>query len=242
MKAIELVSYRPLIITVGTETANELSTFDAGAAYTRYLHDQVGDFPSIPLGDVVEVGRESVNPRSPRHAEVDFDYVDLREVDDIYGQVLAFRRVKGDQIGSTKVRFRKGDILFAKIMPSLANKKIALVTQDVTNAVASTEFIVLRPKRDSAIDSYFLFRALRSDPFTEQAVANVTGATGRQRLSPAVLLSLRIPRPPEPLQQELSSVVAREFTLRSDAAELTKQADDLAVALVGTTTLRTARY
>jgi hypothetical protein len=53
---------------------------------------------------------------------------------------------------------------------------------------------------------------------------------------------LRIPRPPEPLQQELSSVVAREFTLRSDAAELTKQADELAVALVGTTTLRTARY
>jgi len=149
VKAIELVSYRPLIITVGEETANELGTFDAGAAYTHYLHDQVGDFPSIPLGDVVEVVRESVNPRSPRYGGVDFEYVDLREVDDIYGQVLTFRRVKGTQIGSTKVRFRKGDILFAKIMPSLANKKIALVTHDVTNAVASTEFIVLRPKRDS---------------------------------------------------------------------------------------------
>ena len=49
MNAIELVSYRPLIITVATETANELSTFDAGAAYTRYLHARVGDFQSIPL-------------------------------------------------------------------------------------------------------------------------------------------------------------------------------------------------
>jgi hypothetical protein len=242
VKPVELVASRPLILTISEAIASELGTFDAGAAYTRYLHDQAGDFPSMELGDLVDAVGESVNPRSPRQANVTFEYVDLREVDDIYGQILTFRRVKGTQIGSTKVRFRRGDILFAKIMPSLANKKVALVTQDVANAVASTEFIVLRPKPDSGVDLYFLFRALRSDAFTEQAVANVTGATGRQRLTPGVLLSLRVPVPPVPLQEELGSVVDREFTMRNDATELAKQADDLAAALVGATTLRTARY
>lgn len=155
--------------------------------------------------------------------------------------MLTFRHVKGAQIGSTKVRFRKDDILFAKIMPSLANKKVALVTQNVTNAVASTEFIVLRTKKDSDINLYYLFRALRSDAFTEQAVANVTGATGRQRLAPAVLLTLRIPLPPPVLQVELGSVVEREFMMRNDAIELAIQADQLASSLVGSTTLRTAK-
>src|SRR5205814_3148966 len=103
-----------------------------------------------------------------------------------------FRQLKGSRIGSNKHRFRKFDILFAKIMPSLANKKIALVTQDVTNAVASTEFIVLRKKPAADINLYYLFRALRSDYFTRQAEANVTGATGRQRITPIRLLELKI--------------------------------------------------
>jgi type I restriction enzyme S subunit len=236
---IELIQTEPLILTITEESASNIDTVDAGAAYTQYLHEQIGDFEQQPLGNFVEVISKSVNPRSKRYAGQTFEYIDLREVDDIYGCILILKVNQGSEIQSTKHRFQKNDILFAKIMPSLANKKIALVTQDVTNAVASTEFIVLRKKVQAKINLYYLFRALRSDHFIRQAIANVTGATGRQRISPSKLLELQIIVPPEEIQKQIGDAVEEEFTLRTLAAEQSKKADDLAQLVLGSFTLRT---
>jgi hypothetical protein len=153
--SIQLIETDPLILTITEQSASRIDTVDVGAAYTQYLHEQIGDFEQQSLGSFVEVVSKSVNPRSSRYAGQTFEYIDLREVDDIYGYILKLKISQGSNIGSTKHRFQKNDILFAKIMPSLANKKIALVTQDVTNAVASTEFIVLRKKLESDINLYY---------------------------------------------------------------------------------------
>lgn len=236
---IELIQTEPLVLTITEESASNIDTVDAGAAYTQYLHEQIGDFDQQPLGNFVDVVSSSINPRSTRHANQIFEYIDLREVDDIYGHILTLKVNRGSEIGSTKHRFQKHDILFAKIMPSLANKKIALATQDLTNAVASTEFIVLRKKQQADINLYYLFRALRSDHFTRQATANVTGATGRQRISPSRLLELQIIVPPEEIQTQIGDAVEQEFTLRTLAAEQSKKADDLAQLVLGSLTLRT---
>lgn len=238
---IEVLSNTPLVVVIDESEAELLETIDAGAAYTEYLHKQSGAFEEKPLGSFIDIISLNVNPRAKKYSEQTFEYVDLREVDDIYGQVLKFRVLKGSEIGSTKHRFQKWDILFAKIMPSLANKKIALITQDVTNAISSTEFIVLRRKPNVDINLFFLFRALRSDQFTRQAQANVTGATGRQRISPRRLLELRILVPPLELQEQIGRAVEQEFTLRTLAVEQAKRADDEASLALGPTTLRIAK-
>lgn len=236
---IKLIQTKPLILTITEKLADSIDTIDAGAVYTKYLHQQVGDFEQKSLGNFVDVISKSINPRSSKYTNQTFEYIDLREVDDIYGSILTFKVNQGNEIGSTKNCFQKNDILFAKIMPSLANKKIALVTQDVTNAVASTEFIILRKKTQAEINLYYLFRALRSDHFTRQATANVTGATGRQRISPSKLLELQIIIPPEEIQKQIGDAVEQEFTLRTLAAEQSKKADDLAQLVLGNMTLRT---
>jgi restriction endonuclease S subunit len=146
----------------------------------------------------------------------------------------------GKEIGSVKKRFRRGDILFARIMPSLSNRKVALITDEVSEGLASTEFLVLRPKADCPIDPHFLFRAIRADAFTRQAVANVTGATGRQRISADRLLELRIVVPPEDLQKQIAMSVEEEFRLRSLANEESRRADELAVSVLGPTSPRTS--
>ncbi len=237
--SITLIASQPLILTVDYEDTATLEGVDAGEAYTKYLHAQGGAFEEKPLSDFVDVVSESISPNSRRHAQQTFQYIDLREVEDIYGTILTFRNRYGEQIGSNKSKFQKLDILFAKIMPSLANKKIALVTQDVVNAIASTEFIVLRKKPSAEINLYYLFRALRSDHFTRQATANVTGATGRQRITPSKLLELRIIVPPKALQDQIGDAVEREFTFRTLATEQSKRADDEAQRILGSLTLRT---
>ena len=122
MTEIRVLSEWPLILAAPEAAASALGTLDAGAAYTNILHRQVGEFERKPLRELVDISSQTVNPQSPWHSETTFDYVDLRQVDDIFGHVLAFRSALGSDIGSTKVRFRMGDILFAKIMPSLSNK------------------------------------------------------------------------------------------------------------------------
>jgi type I restriction enzyme S subunit len=239
--SLALKSVDPLVLVVDEGIASNIENFDAGTAYTAYLHEQVGDFDERPLGEYVEAISETVNPRAAGNSDRQFNYADLREIDEIYGQVLTFRHLPGKEIGSAKKRFRKGDILFARIMPSLANKKVALITDEVSEGLASTEFLVLRPKDDCSIDSHFLFRAIRADGFTRQAVANVTGATGRQRISVDRLLELRIVVPPEDLRQQIAKSVEEEFRLRSLANEESKRADELAVSVIGPTSPRTLR-
>ena len=239
--SITLVRDQPLALVVSEDEARKIPTIDAGAAYTEYLHRQKGTFDEEPLKNFVDVVSVSINPRSSIYVDQKFEYVDLREVDDIFGQILSFRRLTGRQIGSMKHRFQKGDLLFAKIMPSLENKKVALVTQDVNNAVSSTEFIVLRPKKERDINSFYLFRAIRSDHFTRQAVANVTGDTGRQRIHPARLLELKVIVAPPELRLRLGDAVEKEFTLRTLAAEQSKAADDESSPILGPITLRIAK-
>lgn len=236
---INILKDEPLILTVDEADAAGLDAVDAGAAFTEYLHAQVGEFDTHPLGDYVDIVSSSVNPKSAKFKEQVFEYVDLREVDEVYGQILKTRQAKGAEIGSNKHRFQKWDILFAKIMPSLANKKIALVSQDVSNALASSEFVVLRLKEDAGINLFYLFRALRSDHFTRQAVANVTGATGRQRIAPRKLLEYQVIVPPEELQNQIGEAVEKEFSLRTLAMEQSKLADDLSKRALGDTRLRT---
>jgi type I restriction enzyme S subunit len=239
--SIALRSAEPLVLLVDEETAAGIDNIDAGTAYTAYLHDQVGTFGEEPLGEHFEIVSETIAPRGRRYADQTFQYADLREVDDVFGQVLSLRELQGSEIGSPKKRFRRGDILFARIMPSLANKKVALVTQDVANAVASTEFIVLRRRPSSTANLYYLFRALRSDHFTRQAEANVTGATGRQRIAPETLRDLKLIVPPAPLQEQVGDAVEEEFRLRALAVAEAQRADDQARPVLGPTTLRTQR-
>jgi hypothetical protein len=238
---IEVVKERPLIVTASDEDLEDVDNVDAGTAFTLFLHSKTGEFPRERLGEHMEVISSTMNPRAERARRDLFEYVDLREVDDLFGQVLDFKRSRGSEIGSTKHRFQRNDILFAKIMPSLENKKVALVTQEVTNGVASTEFIVLRRRQSSPLDVYFLFRSVRSDFFTQQAVANTTGATGRQRLAPTRLLELVISVPPAEVRAPISAAVKEEFQLRALAFEQSKAATEVAAGIIGPTTLKTMR-
>jgi len=239
--ALELHSESPLILTISEDELVGVDALDAGTAYSRHLQAQVGEFETRPLGDFVDAISETFNPRNASNRGLLFEYVDLREIDDVFGQVLDVRTSVGADIGSTKTRFQTGDILFAKIMPSLANKKVALVTQQVTRGVASTEFIVLRPRQDAGLDRFYLFRALRSDHFTRQAQALVSGMTGRQRITPQKLLQLHIIVAPEPLRRRISEATEREFSMRTQAYEEARAADDEAVRAFGSCTRRTQR-
>ena len=130
---------------------------------------------------------------------------------------------------SSGVYCEPGDILFAKITPSLENGKQCIVSKiNGGFAYATTEVYPLKPKLDLIV-RYYLFALLRHQAIRKELAAKMEGSTGRQRLSKHVLEHFLIPLPPLSEQRAIAQVLrtvqrAKEATERviSAARELKK--------------------
>lgn len=93
------------------------------------------------------------------------------------------------------MKFTNGDTIIARITPCLENGKMAYINflEENTIAFGSTEYIVIASKDDIYSEMfYFLARHL---PFVHYAITNMTGSSGRQRVSGDILgkFELRLP-------------------------------------------------
>ncbi|RAP32660.1 restriction endonuclease subunit S [Candidatus Marinamargulisbacteria bacterium SCGC AAA071-K20] len=104
-------------------------------------------------------------------------------------------------------KFKNGDTLLAKITPCLENGKTAYV--DILNdnevAFGSTEFIVLRPKKN--IDSNYLYYLARSPAFRKKAINCMEGTSGRKRVNERVLKLQVFPIPDQTSQKSISNML-----------------------------------
>jgi type I restriction enzyme S subunit len=129
------------------------------------------------------------------------------------------RRRPLQQVAKGFTQFREGDVLFAKITPSMENGKSAVARQ-LTNGTGfgSTEFHVLRST--GAIEPDYLWRCLRQQEFRDNAAAVMTGAVGQLRVPTEYLKKHPIPLPPLPEQRrivaKLDELVARAARARAD--------------------------
>lgn len=122
-------------------------------------------------------------------------------------------------------RFQNGDTLFARITPCLENGKCALVDflgQDVVGA-GSTEFIVMRPRAGVPVGLPYCWA--RHEPFRRYAIANMTGSSGRQRVSFSVLKAYPALVPPQDVMDRFGALTNPMF---ASISSYTRQASKLA--------------
>jgi len=100
-----------------------------------------------------------------------------------------------------------GDILLAKITPSLENGKQGIVPYDIPNkvALATTEVFPIYCKE---ISTLFLFYILKLPKFRNKIIASMTGTTGRQRATKKSVLKLEIPLPSLSEQQKIAEILS----------------------------------
>jgi type I restriction enzyme S subunit len=84
-------------------------------------------------------------------------------------------------------KFQNMDTLLARITPCLENGKTGIVDfmKDDEAGFGSTEFIVMRPKRD--ISPYYVYFIARDNAFREYAIRSMVGTSGRQRVQTEML-------------------------------------------------------
>jgi len=115
--------------------------------------------------------------------------------------------------GNSGSKFRNGDTLFARITPCLENGKTGFVQflpTDEAFAFGSTEFIVLRSR---TLTPEFVYLLARSDPFRENAIKSMSGASGRQRVREACFNTFLMANPDSGTLEKFETVVRPMFKL-----------------------------
>lgn len=108
-------------------------------------------------------------------------------------------------------RFRDGDLLFAKITPSMENGKVAVV-RELAGGIGcgSTEFHVIRPATGINAD-YLRYYFVRTS-FRQEARQNMQGAVGQQRVPPDFIRQTPLPLAPSKEQQRIVSRIDELFS------------------------------
>lgn len=163
----------------------------------------------LPEGwDRVELGEQfDLSPRTPLSEGDELPYVDMAALPTNSARVTAIAK----RSPTSGARFTNGDALLARITPCLENGKAAYVDflENDEVGIGSTEFIVFRPK--GILSGVWAYLLMRDDGFRGHAIANMSGTSGRQRVSSEALAPWSISLPPPPVIRAFDSISAAIF-------------------------------
>jgi type I restriction enzyme S subunit len=171
-----------------------------------------GEWREVTIGDLVWLHDQQITPASAP-AELFYHY-SIPAYDS--GQRPALET--GSAIGSNKFVVPRGAVLVSKLNPRLP-RVWAPDIPDKARAVASTEFLVLRPRDD--VDRRFLKYLMLSPAVRSAMEARVTGTSGsHQRVPPSDLLSISVEIPVD-LQEQRA--IAHILGTLDDKIELNRR-------------------
>lgn len=188
--------------------------FDALAYYPDSAISKGVQVITKHLWELARINQHKV--RRPSDSETLVPYIGLPECDlnDVREVVMRpYKEVKGRSI------VKSGDILFARIEPSVFNKKYVLA-DDLKGhpyAYTSTEFYVVTHINHEVNGDYLYAMFFSSFVFT-QVKGKTTGSSGRRRIDPTMFAELQIPLPEKrAIQEEIAFEVMRR---RGEARDL----------------------
>jgi type I restriction enzyme S subunit len=130
---------------------------------------------------------------------------------------------------SSGSKFRNGDTLLARITPCLENGKTAFVDflKDGEIGWGSTEFIVICGRQEET--NPFAYYLARSEVFRNNAIQNMVGSSGRQRVPSDAISGFTLPLPPEEILVKfglLASDLMRRISANADQSVILSKIRD----------------
>jgi len=177
--------------------------------------DLPASWATAQIGDVTEVNPPGSTTVAAEDALVSF--VPMAAVSELSGHIDLSTKKQFAQVKKGFTRFKNGDVLFAKITPSMENGKIA-VARELEGGIGcgTTEFHVIRPESGVEAD-YLRFYFVRS-AFRQEARKNMQGAVGQQRVPADFIREAQIPLAPTGEQARIVSRIEELFS-RIDEGE-----------------------
>ena len=137
---------------------------------------------------------------------------------------------KADEVGSTKKIFRQDDVLISRLRPYL--KEVSFVGFNDVQKLASTEFIVLRKRKDSKFPPQVLFALLITDE-VQKILFWSQGGTEHPRFSENLLMGLELPKLSEKIAESITDDVSSAYKNYLTSQNLYSQAEGLLLEELG---------
>jgi len=170
---------------------------------TAFQETAIGKIPKE--WGVVRLGKSAKIRGNKRINNIDrIAFIPMELVPD--SQVFAKYQIRGKEDVKSYTYCKAGDLLLAKITPSLENGKQGIVPSDIPNGVALATTEVF-PIECNEVDTLFLFYVLKFPKFRNRIIASMIGTTGRQRASKESVKRLEIPLPELDEQQKIAEVL-----------------------------------
>jgi len=164
-----------------------------------------------------------INPTYPDDPPEDSElasFVPMKKIEELTGRLDPSEHKEWGEIKSGYTRFQEGDVVFAKITPSMENGKAALA-QNLENGVGAgtTELHIIRPS-GRVLPKYLLYFVLQ-EGFRREAEANMTGTAGHMRVPSEFMRGVEISLPPLLEQERIVAKIEELFSkLDSGVSEL----------------------
>lgn len=177
-----------------------LAGFDTGAGFQQ---TEVGEIPADwDVAEVAELGQIIRRQMDPRTLPQEwFRLHGIPEFDNARSPLT----VLGSEIGSSKVPFEPGDVLFSKLNPRIP--RVWVPEAGSPNNVCSPEFLILRPA--PILDSRYVSAWFSGGIFLRLVLDAVSGTTGsHQRLDSHAFAKLPVVVPPLTEQRAIAKVLS----------------------------------
>ena len=148
----------------------------------------------VRLGDVAEDRRETVDPKKKDITDVGLEHLTP-------GTIRLNNYGNSKEIKSSKSKFYKDDILYAKLRPYLDKGVLAEF-----EGICSTDIIVIQPNK-RLINPQYLAYFIHISKFLDFATKSMTGVN-HPRTSWSILKTFKIPLPPLPEQEKIASMLS----------------------------------
>ena len=176
-----------------------------GIGHKEFKDTEIGKIPktwqTVKLKEVAEIRGNKIVSSFEKVAFIPMELIPDSEIFVKY-------EVRNLKDVSSSTYCEAGDLLLAKITPSLENGKQGIVPEDIPNgfALATTEVYPIVCKY---IDKLFLFYVLKLPKIRKILEFSMRGTTGRQRVPKEAVENLRIPLPPYEEQQEIADILLK---------------------------------
>lgn len=169
--------------------AIRLKSLDGVIDAKRYA--SLGEFTGkLTVSDVCDVVDDKVNVS--RYGKETIDWI---RIDDLPNQPLDIEEIRtqpANEVEGTFFEVQKGDILVARLGPTILNQKIVMVRSLERTTIASAEFLVLRCKPE--YDPEAVMAVLKTVYYKDLMYSHARGSTpSRYRLNREDMLKLPFP-------------------------------------------------
>ncbi|OGL46735.1 MAG: hypothetical protein A2W05_03680 [Candidatus Schekmanbacteria bacterium RBG_16_38_10] len=182
-------------------------------------------FKWVTVGNIGSINRETFVP-SRTNADIEYSLIRIDDLDS-NPSLAVLRHVRGKDINGTALKVNPYDVLIARLVPTIENKKFVLAPESDKPLIASTEFIDLRCNSEN--NPLFVLALLKTDFYRHVMIQKSRGATpSRRRLSHEDFTKLPLPKIALEIQNKIADEVKRRISeaerLRAEANKIIEEA------------------